>query len=126
MQAAAALDVGEARRLGRDEPIAQAELLAERDRLGFLNQQRVGAAVDREAVDCFADDDAAGARRAFEHHERDAAARELVGGGETRDAAADDDDVDADAVGRALVIALEQISTIRAYRQHRDSTEPVA
>ena len=74
MQPSAALDVGEARRLGRNEPIAEAELLAERDAVRLLNQQRVGAAVDREAVDLFAEDDAAGASRALEHDERDAAA----------------------------------------------------
>ena len=94
MQPPAALDVGEARRLGRDEPIAEADLPAQRDRLGLLDQQRVGAAVDREAVDLFAEDDAAGARRALEDDERDAAARELVRRRQPGDAAADDRDVD--------------------------------
>ena len=51
MQASAALDEREARRLGRDQPIAEAELLAELDAVGLLNQQRVGAGVDGEAVD---------------------------------------------------------------------------
>ena len=36
-----------ARRLRRDQPIAEAELLAEPDAFGFLHQQRIGAGVDR-------------------------------------------------------------------------------
>ena len=37
---------------------------------GFCVEQRVRAAVDRVAVDLFAQDHAAGARRALEHDER--------------------------------------------------------
>ena len=96
MQTSAALDEREARRLGRHEPIAEAELLAERDAVGLLDEQRVGPAVDREAVDLLAEDDAAGARRALEQR-RTSTPRcvQLVGGAEPGDAAADDDDVDA-------------------------------
>ena len=91
VQPSAALDVREARRLGRDQAIAEADLLAERDAFGLLNQQRVGAAVDGVAVDLFADDHAAGAGRALEHDEGGAVPRELVGGREAGDASADDD-----------------------------------
>src|SRR5581483_2266066 len=93
VQRAAALDVGEARQLGRHQAIADPELLAQLDAVGFLNQQRVGTAVEDEAVDRLAEDDAAGARSALEHDERDAASVQLVRRREPRDAATDDDNV---------------------------------
>ncbi len=65
------LDEREARRLGRDQPIAESELLAERDAFGLLNQQGVGSGIDDEAVELLAEHDAARARPAFEQHERD-------------------------------------------------------
>ena len=61
--------------------------------VGFLDEQRIGAGVDREAVDVFAQDDAAGARRALEDDERESRCVQLVGGREPGDAAADDDRV---------------------------------
>src|SRR5205823_10926107 len=69
---------------------AEAELLAERDGRRLLHQQRIGAAVDREAADLLTEDHAAGARRALEDDERAAAQVELVGRREPRDPAADD------------------------------------
>src|SRR5207244_11614870 len=84
------LDIRDARQLRRYQTAAETELFAERDACRFLNQQRVGAAVDREAADVFAEDHAAGARRAFEDDERETAPMELVRGREPRDAAADD------------------------------------
>ncbi len=62
VKTAVALDEREARRLGRDQPVAEPELLAELDAVGLLDQQRVGSAVDGVAVDLFAQDDAADAR----------------------------------------------------------------
>ena len=59
MQPAVALDVGEAGRFGRDEAILQPQLLAQADAFGLLHQQRIGPRVDREAVDLFAEHDAA-------------------------------------------------------------------
>ena len=46
----APLNVGQARWPRRHEAIAEAELLTQRHALRFLDQQRVGAAVDRVAV----------------------------------------------------------------------------
>ena len=77
-----------------DQAIAEPELLAERDAFRLLREQRVGAGVDREAVDLLAQDDAAGPRRALEDRERHAALVQLVAGGQPGDAAADDDDID--------------------------------
>jgi len=71
--------------------IAEAELFAQLDPVGFLNQERVRSAVDHEPVDFFAEDDSAGPRRSFEQHERHSASRQLVCRGEAGDAAADDD-----------------------------------
>ena len=94
MQPAAALDVRHARQLRRHEPAAEPELLAERDPFRFLNQQRVGTAVDGEAIDFFAEDHAAGPRRAVEHDERHASSRQLVRRGQPGNPRADDGDVD--------------------------------
>ena len=91
MQLSAALDVRKTRRLRRHESIAEAELFAQLDPVGFLNQERVRSAVDHEPVDFFAEDDSAGPRRSFEQHERHSASRQLVCRGEAGDAAADDD-----------------------------------
>src|SRR5262245_44501481 len=90
MEQSAALDVREARRNGGDEPIAEPELLAQRDALALLEDQRIGAAVDRETVDLLAEDDAAGARSFFEDQKGHVAARQLIRGCEPRDSAADD------------------------------------
>ena len=73
--------------------MAEADLLAERDAFGLLNQQRVGAAVDGVAVDLFAEDHAAGTGRALEHDEGGAVQRQLVRGRQPGDAPADDDGV---------------------------------
>src|SRR5207248_1946932 len=59
----------------------------------LLDEQRIGTRVDGEAVDLFAENHAAGARRPFEYHERRAAAVQLVRGREARDSGADDGDV---------------------------------
>src|SRR5207244_12770825 len=72
---AATLDVRDARRLGRDQSIAETELLAERDPFMLLDDERVGTAVDREPVDLFAENDAAGTRAVLEKDEGDAAPR---------------------------------------------------
>src|SRR5262249_58568718 len=89
----AAWNMGAAGRRGRHERASEAESLAKRDRVRFLNQQRVGPAVDREAADLLAEDHAAGARRLFEDDEGQAPPRQLVGRREARDSAADDGNV---------------------------------
>jgi hypothetical protein len=93
VQAPASLDVGDTRRLRGNQLIAQPDFLAQLDRFRFLNQQRIRASVDRESVHRFAEDDAAGAWRAFQYHERHLSPGELVTGGKAGDAAADDRDV---------------------------------
>jgi hypothetical protein len=74
IQTSTALNVGDARRLGRHQPAAETELFAERNRRRLLNEQGVRSAVEREAADLFADDHATGARRLFEDDERAAPA----------------------------------------------------
>ena len=93
MQPAVALDVSQAGRFGGDEAILQPELFAQADAFGLLHEQRIGTRVDREAVDLFAEHDAAGAAARLEQGKRDAAALELERRREARDAAADDDDL---------------------------------
>jgi hypothetical protein len=113
IQAPAALNVGDPRRLGRHESAAETEFLTERDRRGLLNQQRIRSAVEREAADFFADDHAAGARRLFEDDERAAPPRQLVGGGKARDPAADDRDVYRHL---AIIVAAGRARYLRASR----------
>ena len=76
------------------EPVAEAQLAAERHGARLLHEQRVGTGVDDPAVESFGGDDAAGAIGRFEHAHRHATALQLVGGRQARDAAADDGDVD--------------------------------
>jgi hypothetical protein len=45
--------------LGRYEPIAKPQLVAERDCSGLLHEQSVGACIDDEFADALGDDDAA-------------------------------------------------------------------
>ena len=59
--AEAALTLERERAAGLDE-LRRFQLLAEADPFGLLNEQGIGAGVDREAVDLFAEDDAARAR----------------------------------------------------------------
>ena len=94
MQPAVANDVGGARRERRDQPLAEAELAAQRHRTRFLHQQRVRAAVDDPAVEPLRGDDAAGAVAGLEDAHADAAPLQLVRGRQPGDAAADDGDVD--------------------------------
>src|SRR5262245_2441304 len=89
MQASAALNVCDAWRFGGDESIPEADFLAEGDRFGLLNEQRVRARVDGEAVDLLAQDDASRARRRFEDDEGPPAPRQLIGRRQPRDPAAD-------------------------------------
>jgi hypothetical protein len=84
METPAALDEGDPRRLGGDQPVAESNFLTERDALRLLDEQRVGSAVDRESVDLFAQDDSAGAVRMLEDDEADAAPRQLVSGSRDR------------------------------------------
>src|SRR5437762_1750551 len=83
-----------------DQRLAETQLEAQLDALGLLNQQRIGACINREAIDLFAEDDAAGARATFEHDERRAAPVELIRRGKSRDAAPDHDDVNSGAAHR--------------------------
>jgi len=62
VQLSAALDVRQTRRLRRDESIAEAELFAQFDSVGLLNEERIRSAVDHEPGDFFAEDDTAGPR----------------------------------------------------------------
>ena len=93
MQPAVSLDVGEAGRFGRDEAIRQPQFLAQADAFGFVHQQRVGPRVDREAVELFAEHDAARPAARLEQCKGDAAALELERDRKPRDAAADNDDL---------------------------------
>ena len=94
MQRAVAQDVRGPRQLGREQPVAEAELVAQRDGRRFLDEQRVGTGIDDELADPLGLDDAAG-RDSRSRTTTDALAlRELVGRGETGDAAADDGNVD--------------------------------
>jgi hypothetical protein len=93
VQPSAALDVGEARRLGRDQAIAEADLAAQRDRRRFLDEERVRAGVDGEAVHLFAEDHAARPAGSLEGDDGHAVSRQLVGRSQPGDSRADDDDV---------------------------------
>src|SRR5689334_12583987 len=93
MEFSAALNVGESRRFGRDEPVCNPELLAERDAFGFLRQDRIGTAVDDEIADVLAQNHAAGTRCALEDRERQAVLLQFERGAQSGDAAAHYDDV---------------------------------
>src|SRR4029079_5265908 len=85
-------NVGEPRGSGRDQPIAEAQLTAQRHAVRLLDEQRVGSAVDGVAVNLLAENHAAGARSCLQQHEWMAAQMQFVSGRESGDAAADDDD----------------------------------
>src|SRR5215467_13382409 len=91
MKLAVALDEREARQLGGHQQRAEPEFLTELDPLGLLNEQRVRSAVDGEAIDLFAEDDAADTSAALEQDERDLLPMKFVSGRETANPAADDD-----------------------------------
>jgi len=92
VKASVPLDECEARQLGRRQQAAQAQLLAQFDAFGLLDEQCVGAAVDRVPVDLLAEDDAAETRPAFEQHERYVLSMQFVRRRQTANPAADDDD----------------------------------
>ena len=81
MQRAIPQDERRARQFGRQEPIAKAELIAQRNGGRFLDEQRVRAGIDDEVADPFGLDDAAGARLAFENHDRSLAFRSSYAAG---------------------------------------------
>ena len=83
-----------ARKLGRDEPIAKPELVAQRNGGGLLHEQRVGSRIDDELADALGHDDAARPLLAFEDDDRAFAFLQLEGGREPGNSAADDGDVD--------------------------------
>src|SRR5262245_18612258 len=91
MKAAVPLNEREARQFCGHQQLAEPQFLAELDSLWFLNEQRIRSAVDREAVDLFAEDDAADTRPAFQQKERDVLPMEFVGGCEAANPATDDD-----------------------------------
>ena len=100
VQDAVALDVDLAvPRVGLDEPVAEAEVAAELGGLGAGGDERVGPALDDEAVAPLGDDVAAEVGARLEERDGEgragavaAGAEEAVGGGEAGDASADDDD----------------------------------
>ena len=57
-----------------------------------MNQQRIGATIDRVPVNLLAEDHAAEARPAFEQHERDVLSMQLISRRQATNPAADDDD----------------------------------
>ena len=73
MQPSVAKDVGGAGRNRRKQPIAEAELAAERDGRGFLHEQRIGPAIDDPAIEPIAANHAAETSGGFEEANVDAA-----------------------------------------------------
>ena len=80
MQDAAALNERHPRQSGRNEPIAEAELAAQLDAIGLLDEQRVGPAIDRVPVNLLTQDHPTGAGASFQEHERLLPAMKLEGG----------------------------------------------
>jgi hypothetical protein len=56
-------------RLGRDEPIAKTDFVAEGDCPWFLHEQRIRPGIDHEAADVLCLNDSARAIRELEHHD---------------------------------------------------------
>ena len=93
IQLPASLDEGEPGRQRRHQSIAEPKFPAERDAVGFLNQQGIGPRVDDETVDCFVEDDAARPRGALEDEDGHAAPVQFVGRRQAGDTGAHDDDI---------------------------------
>ena len=82
-------------KLGREEAIAEAELITERHRGRLLNQQRIGPCVDDELARPLGHDNAARPRPALEDDDRPLALPQFIGGREPGDPGPDDNDVGA-------------------------------
>ena len=93
MQPAVSLNVSEAGRFGRDEAILQPQFFAQADAFRFVHQQRIRPRVDREAVELFAEHDAACPAARLEQRKGDAPALELERDREPGDATSDNDDL---------------------------------
>src|SRR5581483_11616834 len=78
VQPAAALDVRDMGGLGRHELARQPELLAQRDGVALLDEQRIRACVDREPLDLLAENHAARPARSLHEHEADTLPLQLV------------------------------------------------
>jgi hypothetical protein len=78
-----------------NQSIGDAQLAAQRDGRGLLNEHRVGAAVDHPSILTIGSDDATGTRRSLEEGDGQTAQLKLVRGRKTCNAAADDRDVNA-------------------------------
>ena len=93
MQLPAMEDVDGAQvRVGRDEAVAEAELTTQRNALRLLGEDRVGSALEKEAVLLLGADDATERRAGLEKAVGDPALVQRPGSRQTRDAASDDRD----------------------------------
>src|SRR5437016_10795974 len=79
----------------RHQSIAEAQLAAEADGRGLLDQHRVGPAINHPAVEAICANDAAETIRGFEETNADTAALQLIRRSEPGDPGAYDDDVHA-------------------------------
>ncbi len=82
------------RKLGGEEAVAEAQLVAKRDGGRLLHEERVGPCVDDELTNALREDDAARPRVALEHEHRAFPLAQLVRGRQTGDAGPDDCYVD--------------------------------